>query len=454
MRYLPIHIDLLQANILIVGGGVMAESKLRTLLQTPARLFVVSEKVSENIKLWADENKLVWLKRAFSPSDVNDKRLVYVANSDRKQETLIAKLATDKGILVNIVDDKNISNFITPALVNRAPVTVSIGTEGHSPAIARLVKSEIEDLLPSSLGQVTVYLAKIRETLQIQLPQFVDRLNFWKAMMLNETLVSLCSLDKSVLNTKQNSILDAGVANKRLGKVVLVGGGSGDPGLLTRQASLALGAADVIVYDRLISSAVLELGRREAEYIYVGKTPNGQSTSQDTINSVLVKKAQEGLYVIRLKGGDPLLFGRADEEMDFLEKAGISVDIVPGISAAVASAASIGRSLTTRGVNSSLTLMSGHDANGFADHDWVCLARPNNRAIVYMGLGVSEKIQEQLLANGASPDMPITIIENASLATEKIIATSLRTVSDDIKNENIQGPAVLMLGYKPRNWKT
>lgn len=452
MRYLPIHIDLQHADILIVGGGPMAEAKLRTLLATPARLIVIADSVSQNIKDWGKAGKLVWKSRAFSPADLDGKQLIYAASGDSLQDKAVAELAKRRGLLVNAADDKAGSNFFSPAIVERSPVSVSIGTEGQSPGMARLIKSEIEALLPANLGETTGFLGGIRKTLPEKRPQFSGRLNFWKAMFKGQNLVSLCALDQTSIQAKAEEHLNTDEVlspQSHQGRVALVGGGPGNADLLTRQAVRALEAADIIVYDRLVSKAVLALGRREAEYIYVGKEPNGSATPQESINAVLIQYAQAGHYVVRLKGGDPLVFGRADEELAALEKANIPFDIYPGITAASASAAAIGRSLTTRGVNTALTLLSGHDAKGYAEHDWARLAQPAARAVIYMGLGASSNIRAHLLSHGARPDTPITIVENASLPTQKIVGSSLDMLSCDITRADITGPAILMLGYAP-----
>ncbi|MBL4596236.1 MAG: uroporphyrinogen-III C-methyltransferase [Robiginitomaculum sp.] len=452
MRYLPIHIDLQHADILIVGSGPMAEAKLRTLLRTPARLIVVSDSISQNIKDWANTGKLVWENRTFIPGDLEGKRLVYAASGDSILDKTVAELARRRGLLVNAADDKMGSSFFSPAIVDRSPVSVSIGTEGQSPGVARLIKSEIEALLPTNLGETTDYLGAIRKTLYKKIPQFSGRLNFWKAMFKKQSLVSLCALDQIELKAKAEGHLNTNEAISPQGHVTLVGGGPGNADLLTRQAVRALEAADVIVYDRLISQAVLALGRREAKYVYVGKEPNGAAISQESINSILIKHAQAGHHVARLKGGDPLVFGRADEELAALEAADIPFDIYPGITSASASAAAIGCSLTTRSINTSLTLLSGHDSKGYAEHNWAQLAQPAARAVIYMGLGASSSIRSQLLSHGAQSDMPITIVENASLPTQKIVKSSLETLNADIKSGDITGPAILMLGYTPREF--
>jgi len=224
--------------------------------------------------------------------------------------------------------------------------------------------------------------------------------------------------------------------------------------MLTTAARRALHAADVIVYDRLVSDGVMELGRREAEYVYVGKTPGEPSIKQNAINAILIDKASQGLSIVRLKSGDPLIFGRADEEIDALQAVGIPVEIIPGITSAAAAAAAINASLTTRGTNRAISLLTGHDAKGFAEQDWASLARPGGRAAVYMGVGASRFIQGRLMLHGAEADRPVTVVENASRPNQLIVYTTLQNLPDDIGTAGIKGPAILLIGYSERRAKT
>ena len=223
--------------------------------------------------------------------------------------------------------------------------------------------------------------------------------------------------------------------------------------MLTTAARRALHAADVIIYDRLVSDGVMELGRREAEYIYVGKTPGEPSIKQDAINKILIEKASEGLSIVRLKSGDPLIFGRADEEIEALQAVGVPVKIIPGITSAAAAAAAINASLTTRGTNKAISLLTGHDAKGFAEQDWISLARPGGRAAVYMGVGAARFIQGRLMLHGAEVERPVTVVENASRPNQIIIYTTLQNLPDDLTAAGIKGPAILLIGYAERTAK-
>ena len=450
MRYLPIHVDTAHQKILIVGGEAAAEAKLRTLVKTEAILFLVAPKVGPEVARWIKAGKIVWAERDFVESDLDKVRLVYAATEDDAENARIAELAGARGLLVNAADQKEACAFITPALVDRSPVIVSIGTEGTSPSLARALKSEFEQLLPSTHGSLANKINVLREKVKLSLPDLSIRQTFWADIFDGRDLRAQLRVSEDQIEARVDEKLAAGEAGAKTGQVVLVGAGPGSPELLTLGARQALHAADVIVYDRLVSQEVLDFGRREAEYIYVGKDPHGHSTRQDAINEILIEKAREGHHVVRLKSGDPLIFGRADEELDALQAAKITARIVPGITSAAAAAAEIGASLTTRGRNKSVSFITGHDAEGFADHDWKVLAERDARAAIYMGVGASRFIQGRLLLHGAARSLPVTVVENASRPNQLIVATTLSNLADDIKARGIKGPAILLLGYAPR----
>jgi len=452
MQYLPIHFDTRGASILIVGGGPAAEAKLRTLLKTEADLRVVAEEITSEITRWADQDKLKHIARKFEFADLDGMSLVYAATEDDAQNGEIADLAAARQIPANAADFKTACRFITPALVERAPVTVSIGTEGTSPALARALKSDIETRLPSETGNFANKTNELRAKVKARMPGLADRQRFWSGILGGKDLTAQLRISPEELQAQVNAKLDG--EDISAGRVLLVGAGPGDPDMLTTAARRALHAADVIVYDRLVSDGVMELGRREAEYIYVGKTPGEPSIGQSAINDILIEKASQGLAVVRLKSGDPLIFGRADEEIEALQAVNVPVQIIPGITSAAAAAAAINASLTTRGTNKAISLLTGHDAKGFAEQDWASLARPGGRAAVYMGVGAARFIQGRLMLHGAETDRPVTVVENASRPNQKITYTTLQNLPDDIATAGIKGPAILLIGYAERRAKT
>lgn len=445
MRYLPIHLDLEGKSVLVGGGGRAAEAKLRTLIKTTAQITVFARSPSAEIQKWADENRFRLIAGDAISTEFLDASLVYAAYESPTENAKFIAMAEEAGALINAADDKDNCSFISPAIVDRSPVTVSIGTEGTAPGLARAIKGDIERRLPSTLGNFARAVKQVRDKLASRL-DIAARQRLWGRVFANHSLDGLSSLDATAIEELANVAMSADQA----GSVSLVGAGPGDPDYLTVGALRRLSAADVIVYDRLVSDEVLALGRREAEYIYVGKTPGGASTPQNTINQILIKKARAGLYVVRLKSGDPLIFGRADEELNALGCAGIDAEICPGITSAAAAASEIGQSLTARGQNKAVTFLTGHDAKGYAEQDWQKLAAKNTRAAIYMGLGAARFIQGRLLLHGANANTPVTIVENASRADQIIAESTIGTLTDDIAAHGIKGPALLMLGYSRR----
>ncbi len=448
MRFLPIHLDTQGKTILIFGGDRAAEAKLRTLVKSDAHLVLFADRISAEIQNWIEQGNIVRHEGNLERLDLSNVILVYAATEDDQENTRIAKWAATQGIIVNAADYKAACDFYSPAIVDRSPVVISIGTEGTSPALARAIKADLEQRLPSTLGNIANKLKDLRKKVSEQFGAVELRQRFWASLIPAGGLTRFTALSEKTIDENVQQLLShSEIEDNGLGHVSLVGAGPGALGLLTLEAQQKLHAADVIIYDRLVGQDVLDLGRREAKYIYVGKTPNGTSITQDEINDLIVAEARKGHTVIRLKGGDPLIFGRADEEIDALKSAGISFDVVPGITAAAASAATAGVSLTTRGQNKAVGLMTGHDSKGFAEHDWSALARQDARMAIYMGVGAARFIQGRLLLYGASEKKPVIVVEKASLHDQKIVQTTIENLPQDIENNDIKGPAILLIGY-------
>lgn len=447
MRYLPIHIDLRDKTVIIVGGGPAAEAKLRTLIKTEAKLVVLSETPSDEILRWADEGRVEIANEA----GFETATLIYAATESPDENLIIAERARVLGLPVNAADQPAGCDFITPALVDRSPVAVSIGTEGTSPGLARALKSDLESRLPTDLGETARTIKELRDKLKLEEPDIAKRQALW-AQVLGSGLGEYANLDSDVITRRYNVARQASEkTGDRNGYVHIVGAGPGDPDLLTVGALRVMHSADVVIYDRLVSEEVLSLCRREAEYIYVGKIPGGVSTRQEEINRIMVETAQRGATVVRLKSGDPLVFGRAEEEFAALDAASIDFTIHPGITAATAAAASLRHSLTVRGENTAATLATGHDENGFAELDWTALAKSDARATIYMGLRAARFIQGRLLLHGADSATPVSVVENASRANEIILSTTIGGLPDDLAAHGIKGPAVVMIGYDVRS---
>jgi uroporphyrin-III C-methyltransferase/precorrin-2 dehydrogenase/sirohydrochlorin ferrochelatase len=446
MRHFPIYLDTQNQRIVVSGAGQCALAKLRIILKTEAQVDVYGPDAEPEIMDWAAERRITLHNRVLEAEDVTGALLVYAANDDEALDHAAADLARGAGVKVLIVDNLDYSDFITPAIVDRTPVTVAIGTEGAAPVLARKIKADVEALLPQSLG-VLARIGQAFRPMVNRLPFGRARRDFWARYYFDQGPKALAEGEWAVDHVLNALLAEMESEGPTQGHVHFVGAGPGDPDLLTLKARKLLHDADVVIYDRLVSTEVLELARREALLIEVGKTPFGQSWKQDDINALLVEHGA-GAQVVRLKSGDCGVFGRLDEEIDALEAAGIEHSITPGITTAAAAAAELKLSLTQRGRNTGLKILTGYQTDGFADHDWRALAQPNEVAAIYMGKAAAGFLAGRLLMHGAAQHTPITIVENVSRLDQTIIPATLATLAEAVKQT--QGPTVLMLGLTPR----
>jgi uroporphyrin-III C-methyltransferase/precorrin-2 dehydrogenase/sirohydrochlorin ferrochelatase len=449
MDHFPIFLATAGRRIVLSGGGDAALAKLRLLLKTTANITVFAPDAAPEIENWAEAGKLTLKSRAMEPGDTMCAVIFYAADEDAVEDKRTAAIANADGALVNVVDNLEDSQFITPAIVDRDPVVIAIGTEGAAPVLARSIKADLEEKLPSTLGT----LARIGKTfrkMSYKLPFGRARRDFWYDYYFNAGPAAIADGVDAVQPALDALLGDHMNREAREGHIAFVGSGPGDPELLTLKARKALDQADVVIYDRLISPEVLELARREAVMLDVGKEGFGPSTPQETINDLLVEHGLTGAQVVRLKSGDSTVFGRLDEELDAVTAAGIGWHIVPGITAASAAVASIGQSLTKRHRNASVRFLTGHDMQGFADHDWAALAQPNEVAAIYMGKKSARFVQGRLIMHGAEKTTPVTVIENASRPNQRVLSTTLAHLPADLADANMTGPALTFYGLAPR----
>ncbi|QBF31426.1 siroheme synthase CysG [Thalassococcus sp. S3] len=449
MQHFPIFLDLAGRRVVLSGGGDAALAKLRLLLKTEAHLTVFAADPAPEIENWASQSRLRLVRRAMQPGDTLCAALFYAADEDANEDARTSALARADGALVNIVDNLQDSQFITPAIVDRDPVTVAIGTEGAAPVLARAIKADLEAKLPATLGPLA-RIGKAFRKMAEALPMGRARREFWADYYFRTGPTAIATGEDGAREALDELLLRHLDAKNRPGHVAFVGAGPGDPELLTLKARRALDEADVVIYDRLISAEILELARREATLIDVGKEAYGPSTPQETINALIVEHAQKGAQVVRLKSGDSTVFGRLDEEIEACDAASVSWHIVPGITAASAAVAAIGQSLTKRQRNASVRLLTGHDMKGFADHDWATLARPGEVAAIYMGKRSARFIQGRLIMHGADRTTPVTVIENASRPDQRILSTTLDALPTDLADANLSGPALTFYGLASR----
>jgi uroporphyrin-III C-methyltransferase / precorrin-2 dehydrogenase / sirohydrochlorin ferrochelatase len=445
MRYFPLFVDLENAEVLVVGGGEQAAQKVRLLLKTGARLKVVAETVTDELRDLGERGALAIIPRPFEARDVEGVRLVHAATGDRALDARVAGAAKARNVPVNVVDAPELSTFIMPAIVDRAPVTVAIGTEGAAPVLAREIKSRIESLLPANLGVLARRAQGLRKLVAGAVPDARARRRLWERLLLGPFRRAVLS----GAEVEADRILGAELRGAEVptgGRVALVGCGPGDPDLLTLKALQRLQEADVLVVDRLVNPRILEYARRDAERIFVGKRPGGPATPQAEINRILVREASAGKVVARLKGGDPLIFARAAEEMAALQKAGIAVEVVPGVTAAHACAARVGLPVTLREHVRQFSVVTGATADAELGIDWQPLVATGSAFAVYMGVGNAPLIRRHLLAAGARPDTPVVIVENGTLESERAVATTLQDLTDCVAQLELTHPSVIFVG--------
>lgn len=443
MRYFPLFVDLKDRRAVIVGSGEEALRKVRLLLKTDVAIDVIAPELSGELADLRDAGRVNWKAKGFTPRHLDGAAIVYVA--DKALEDVVSAEAQKRNIAVNVVDRAELSSFIQPSIVDRDPVVVAIGTEGAAPVLGQGLRARIDAMLPATLGRLAATAEGLRERIAGTVAPGFARRDFWQKYFFGSIRDSFLAGDTSAYARELEAAL-AGVTSPPAGRVSLVGAGPGDPELLTLKAQRKLIEADVIVYDRLVGPAVLEMARRDATRIPVGKTPYEPSPKQAEINRILIDEARAGRRVVRLKGGDPYIFGRGGEEQAALEAAGIAVDVVPGITAALGCAASIGLPLTQRGQNTAITLLTATSERGLAEQNWTALAQPGQAFAVYMGVNMAGDLAAKLLAAGIDPTCPVTLVENGTLENERSFATTIGDLWETVASKGIYGPAMIYVG--------
>jgi uroporphyrin-III C-methyltransferase/precorrin-2 dehydrogenase/sirohydrochlorin ferrochelatase len=428
--------------VIVVGDGEEAAAKVRLLAETNAAINVFSIEPSDGLltDLVAADARLH--QRLPETIDFDGAALAFIASGDETTDREMRVRAKAAGVPVNVVDRSELCDFHTPAIVNRAPLAVAVGTNGVAPVLARHVRARIEALLAPAFGDLAWLAEKVRSAVAAALPSGETRRRFW-ARFFSGPAAEKVFAGRLVEAQAEAARLIENV--DKAGHVSLVGAGPGAADLLTLRAQRALQEADAIVYDRLVPEEIIAQGRRDAERIYVGKAKGAHSATQAEINDIIVREAKAGRRVVRLKSGDPLIFGRAGEEIDALRAAGVSFDIVPGITAAFAAAAETEIPLTLRGVASSLVFVTGHDAEGETLPDWADLALRGSTVAVYMGLSVAAKVAERLVEAGVKASTPVAVIENASLPQQRAFVGRLAELGR-IASDGLVGPALFVIG--------
>ena len=449
MDHLPIYLDVRAKKILVVGGGTVAARKAEMALRAGAHVTVIAEDLGEDFRDIAGHEHLTHRTGAVSKADFKDCLLCYGAADDPELDQRLHAFAKESGTLVNVADSPKLCDYIMPAVVDRSPLVIGISSSGASPAIARMIKARLESMIPAGYGRLVSILGSFREQVMQRLKHSRSRRRFWEHVAEGPVADLVLSGDEESARTRIRAEIESAAKDQKAettGEVYLVGAGPGDPDLLTFRALHLIQRADVVLYDRLIGAPILNLVRRDAERIYVGKLPQDHTLPQEDISRLLVRLAQEGKRVLRLKGGDPFIFGRGGEEIEALAAEGIPFQVVPGITAASGCAAYAGIPLTHRDHAQTCVLVTGHGKDGKLDLDWETLLRPRQTVAIYMGLSSLGQLTQSLIDQGADPALPAAVIDNGTRATQRVVTGNLETLEARAAEAGLKGPALIIIG--------
>lgn len=447
MDYFPLFIKLQQQACLVIGAGDIAARKIDLLIRSGANITVIALEFSASVRELQAKHALTVLQKPFAASDVNGFKLVISATDNAETNQCVADAANSQGILVNVVDNPALCSFIFPAIIDRSPIVVAISSGGASPVLARLIRARLESTIPYQYGKLAQLAETCRQQVKEAIKQPAHRRIFWeKVLQGNIAELVFAGRQQQAEEQLQLAIDAAAIETPQTGEVYLVGAGPGDPDLLTFRALRLMQQADVVVYDRLVSPAVLDLVRRDATKLYVGKQRDDHTMPQEDINSLLADLAKQGKRVVRLKGGDPFIFGRGGEEIATLMAQGIPFQIVPGITAASGCATYAGIPLTHRDHAQSVTFVTGHLKDGSIELNWRQLAAPNQTIVIYMGLIGLPAICAALIAHGAPKELPIALVEQGTLAQQRVFTGTLQSLPDIIALQTIRPPTLMIIG--------
>ena len=446
MDFLPIFINIRDRNCLVVGGGKIAARKIDLLLNAGACVTVVAPELDIELFEKADQGVFVYRNETFTPAHIDNVALVIAATNNLLVNQAISEAAKKLCIPVNVVDNPDLCSFIVPSIIDRSPVLVAISSSGKSPVLARLLRAHLETIIPEAYGRLATYAANFRSRVKKHFSHSEKRRLFWEKELQGPFAeMVFAGKDKDAQDYLERSLRDE-IDEAPLGEVYLVGAGPGNPDLLTFRAMRLMQQADVVVYDRLVSPEILNMVRRDAQRIYAGKEHRNHSMSQESINELLVRLAKENKRVLRLKGGDPFIFGRGGEEIETLASSGIPFQVVPGITAASGVAAYAGIPLTHRNYAQSCIFVAGHLKNGSVDLDWPTLVKPNQTIVIYMGLLGLSVLCQKLSSHGLSEKTPAAIVQQGTTHNQRVLIGSLGTLPDLAQSSNLTPPTLIIIG--------
>jgi uroporphyrin-III C-methyltransferase / precorrin-2 dehydrogenase / sirohydrochlorin ferrochelatase len=445
MQYLPVCLQLRDSPVVLVGGGTVATRKARLLLRAGANLTVVAPDIAEELQSLLAQHGGNWQRASYRETDLHGRVLVVAATPHRDVNEQVHTDARALNIPVNVVDSPELCTFIFPSIVDRDPLLIAISSSGRSPVLARQLRRKIEALVPDAYGALAEFAGRFRDQVKAAIPEDTPRRLFWERAMegtVAEQVMGGREGRAEELLLEQLTDTDG----LHTGEVYLIGAGPGDPDLMTFKAARLLQTADVVLYDRLVSEPILEMARRDADRIYVGKRRDDHAVPQAQINQRLVDLAQEGKRVVRLKGGDPFVFGRGGEEIELLAKNRVPFQVVPGITAGNGAACYAGIPLTHRDHAQSVRFVTGHLKDGSIDLEWQQFLSETETLVFYMGLLGLPVICQQLQAHGRSKDTPVALVERATLKQQRVLVGTLETIAGIVEQEQPRAPTLIIVG--------
>ncbi len=442
MNYLPIFADVKNKLCLVVGGGQVAARKAGVLLDAGAKVRVVAPEIDPGL---AEQQGVELIVSRFEPEHIDNAALVIAATNDRNVNKQVSELAQSRSIPVNVVDDPELCSFIMPAILDRSPLMIAFSSGGASPVLTRMMRGKLETLIPQNYSRLAAFAERFREQVKTRVTNPAKRRIFWENVFEGVVAEKVLTGDEGSAEALLQNML-AHEDNIQRGEVYLVGAGPGDPDLLTFRALRLMQKADVVVHDNLVSKPILEMTRRDAERIYVGKKRDNHTLRQEEINELLVRLAKEGKRVLRLKGGDPFIFGRGGEEIETLASENIPFQVVPGITAASGVASYAGIPLTHRDHAQSCMFVTGHLKDGTMNLDWEQLARPRQTVVVYMGLHGLDTLCSKLVEHGLPDSTPIAIVQQGTTQNQRVFTGTLKTLPGIAEREKPQAPTLIIVG--------
>ena len=449
MDHLPIFLNVKGQRALVVGGGTMAARKADLLARAGSDLTVLAPEMNDDLARVVAEFEITHTTGELSADDVKGCVIVFGASADHAINLKVHELATAAGILVNISDTTDLCDFIMPAIVDRSPLLISISSGGATPLLTRMLKARFETTIPAAYGRLAEFAGSYRDRVKEAITNMARRRRFWETMIAGPVAEHLFSGQEDEATALMDKLLEeAAVEGDEAadGEVYLVGTGPGDPDLLTFRALRLMQQADVVLYDRLIGDGILNLVRRDADRIYVGKMKDDHSVPQEEISEMLTRLAREGKRVLRLKGGDPFVFGRGGEEIATLADNGINFQVIPGVTAANGCATYAGIPLTHRDHAQGYIVVTGHEKDGELSLDWENLIQPRQTVVIYMGLTSLGTITDGFLSHGADPETPAAVIENGTRVGQRVITGTLQSLLGKVTEAEIKSPALIIIG--------